>query len=179
MASAALELFAVNGFDETTVDDIAAAAGIGRRTFFRYFASKNDTLWSDVDARLEVIRARLAGCPPDVPLLDAIREAVVAGIEANPVEQAALRLRLDLTDSVPALAAHAVLVYAAWREVIAQFAARRLGRPVDDLTPQAVAYAVWGTTMAATRWWVRHGSGALTGHLDHALRQLAEGFPQR
>ena len=52
----AFELFARQGFDETTVDDIAAAAGIARRTFFRYFASKNDLVWGDFEGQLRRLR---------------------------------------------------------------------------------------------------------------------------
>ena len=55
----AFELFEANGFEQTTVEDIAAAAGIGRRTFFRYFRSKNDVPWGTFELELERMRARL------------------------------------------------------------------------------------------------------------------------
>src|SRR5215470_20431012 len=73
----AFELFEANGFEQTTVEDIAMAAGIGRRTFFRYFPSKNDIPWGAFETELERMRARLKACPPEVPLMDAIRVAVV------------------------------------------------------------------------------------------------------
>src|SRR5437660_843509 len=66
----AFSLFADHGFDETTVDDIATAAGIGRRTFFRYFASKNDVVWGAFDAGLDHFRAVLDAVDPDQPWRD-------------------------------------------------------------------------------------------------------------
>ena len=73
----AFTLFASRGFDRTTVDEIAAAAGIGRRTFFRYFPSKNDIPWGAFEDELERMRVRLKACPPEVPLMDAIRVALI------------------------------------------------------------------------------------------------------
>src|SRR6478609_9627585 len=72
-----LGLFIEHGFDNVTVDDIAVAAGIGRRTFFRYFPSKNDVVWGDFDALLGGMERWLAGVSDDVALLPAIRGAVV------------------------------------------------------------------------------------------------------
>ncbi|MPZ65457.1 MAG: mycofactocin system transcriptional regulator [Pseudonocardiaceae bacterium] len=178
IAHVALELFAREGFDETTVDEIAAAVGIGRRTFFRYFPSKNDVLWSDHGARLEQMGAHLRASPPDEPLLDTVRRAVVASTDFSRAEQHALRLRIELIEAVPSLQAHSVLVHAAWRRVIAEFVAQRLGLEAEDLLPQAIAYASLGVTMASTRWWVRRGGTNLQDHLDLALRHLATGFGQ-
>ncbi len=60
LSHVALRLFLERGFEETTVDDIVQVAGIGRRTFFRYFRSKNDLPWGDFDTLLERMRANLA-----------------------------------------------------------------------------------------------------------------------
>ncbi|MFZ2045839.1 MAG: TetR family transcriptional regulator, partial [Trebonia sp.] len=73
----AFALFAARGFEQTTVDEIAAAAGIGRRTFFRYFPSKNDVPWGAFEVELDRMRVRLKACPPEVPLMDAIRLALI------------------------------------------------------------------------------------------------------
>ena len=86
LEQAAFGLFEQQGFEGTTVGDIARAAGIGRRTFFRYFASKNDVPWGGFEERLERMRARLAGCPPQTPLAEAIRLGVIAFHEAGPGE---------------------------------------------------------------------------------------------
>ena len=67
-----IELFTSKGFDETSIDDIADAAGIARRTFFRYFPSKNAVPWGDFDAQLAALRAHLDGLPDDIALPDAL-----------------------------------------------------------------------------------------------------------
>ena len=63
VARAALELFARQGYDDTTIDEIAAAVGISRRTFFRYYESKPDVVWGEFDAELVRLRDRLAAAP--------------------------------------------------------------------------------------------------------------------
>ncbi|MGH2893561.1 MAG: TetR family transcriptional regulator, partial [Solirubrobacteraceae bacterium] len=60
LAGTALTLFVRDGFEETTLDDIATAVGVGRRTLFRYFSSKNDLVWGNFDGVLERLRAELA-----------------------------------------------------------------------------------------------------------------------
>src|SRR5215475_15949219 len=72
----ALRLFSDQGFEETTVDQIAATAGVSRRTFFRYFATKTDVLWNSFDAEVETIRGLLARSSDDLPILEAVRHAV-------------------------------------------------------------------------------------------------------
>ena len=137
----ALRLFDERGFEQTTVDDIAAELGIARRTLFRYYPSKNDIVWGDFDSVLDRLRAELAAQDRNVPMMDALREAVVAS-NAYPVALLPeLRTRITLIMRVPVLQAHSMLRYAAWRTVVAEFAADRVGARADDLMPRALGYA--------------------------------------
>jgi TetR/AcrR family transcriptional regulator, regulator of mycofactocin system len=139
LEQAAFALFAAHGFDATTVDEIAAAAGIGRRTFFRYFPSKNDIPWGAFEQELERMRVRLKACPPEVPLMDAIRLALIDFNRVAPAQVPLHRRRMELILRVPTLLAHSTLRFTAWREVVAEFVAERTSCRPDDLAPQAIA----------------------------------------
>jgi mycofactocin system transcriptional regulator len=172
----AFELFAVNGFEQTTVEDIAVAAGIGRRTFFRYFPSKNDVAWGMFDVELERMRARLKACPRDVQLMDAIRVALVDFNRVEPDQIPRHRRRMELILRVPALLAHSTLRFAAWRDVVAEFAAERTEQRPDSLAPQAIAHAVLGVAIAAYEQWLDDEAADLGVLLDSAMRELAAAF---
>ena len=172
----AFELFQANGFEQTTVEDIAAAAGIGRRTFFRYFPSKNDVPWGMFDQELERMRARLKACPGDVQLMDAIRAALVDFNRVEPSQITRHRRRMELILRVPALLAHSTLRFAAWRDVIAEFVAERSGQQPDSLAPQAIAHAVLGVAIAAYEQWLDDEDAELGVLLDSAMRQLGAAF---
>ncbi len=171
----AFDLFGRYGFEHTTVDDIAFAAGIGRRTFFRYFASKNDVPWGDFDGELARMRQRLRAVPPDVPLTQALRTAIVDFNRVDPEQLPAHRRRMELILRIPALQAHSTLRYAAWRQVIADFAAERTGQPPAALFPQALAYALLGAAIAGYEQWL-DGRDDLAELLDRAVLDLADAF---
>lgn len=169
-----LQLFLERGFEATTVDDIAAAAGIGRRTFFRYFASKNDLPWGDFDLLIGEMRDRLDRTAPELPLFEALRAAV---LDFNSYPEAELpyhRQRMELLLNVPALAAHSTLRYEAWRQAIADYAALRLRAAPGDLAPQTIGWAFLATSLAAYEQWLRHDDADLIGLLDAALEVLRE-----
>jgi DNA-binding transcriptional regulator YbjK len=73
---AAIELFAEKGFDETTVEEVAKAAGVSRRSFFRYFASKDDLLAQNVVNYGHVLAATVTACAPALSPLETVRETV-------------------------------------------------------------------------------------------------------
>jgi mycofactocin system transcriptional regulator len=172
----AFELFAANGFEQTTVEDIAVAAGIGRRTFFRYFPSKNDVPWGMFEVELERMRACLKACPRDVRLMDAIRVALIEFNQVEPDRIRRHRLRMELILRVPALLAHSTLRFAAWRAVVAEFVAERTGQRPDALAPQAIAHAVLGVAVAAYEQWLDDENAELGTLLDLAMRHLAAAF---
>ncbi len=176
LEQAAFALFAARGFDATTVDEIAAAAGIGRRTFFRYFPSKNDVPWGAFEDELDRMRVRLRACPPQVPLMDAIRLALIDFNQVPPAQVPLHRRRMELILRVPALLAHSTLRFAAWRAVIAEFVAERTGRRPGDLAPQAIAHAILGVSVAAYEHWLDEPAADLGVLLDDAMRQLGTAF---
>ncbi|PKW18810.1 TetR family transcriptional regulator [Saccharopolyspora spinosa] len=172
----AFELFDGQGFENTTVADIARAAGIARRTFFHYFPSKNDVPWGDFDRELDRMRADFRAAPPETPLMDAIRHCLVEFNRVAPEQIPAHRRRMRLILGVPALQAHSTLRFRAWRQVIAEFAGERLGQPEDALTPQAIAHATLGVAIAAYEQWLGRTDSELTELLDTAMRELAAAF---
>jgi len=111
LIEAALRLFDEKGYEETTLAEIAAEAEVSTRTFFSYFASKEDVLFFDAEQRLEKAMSRLAAKSPDQTVADLLLrfledsiEQVIAGTGAY--DAAALRARLVLT--VPSLQARAL-----------------------------------------------------------------------
>jgi TetR/AcrR family transcriptional regulator, regulator of mycofactocin system len=172
----ALRLFSEQGFEETTIDQIAAGAGISRRAFFRYFGSKADVLWGEFDTEVTRIRAMLDDVPPGLPVLAAVRRAVLAANHYRAADVPELRARMALIGSVPALIASAAVHYDAWERAISDFVARRTGQPAGSLYPLAVGRATLASCRAAYDRWAVHADADLTMYLDAALRALAAGF---
>jgi TetR/AcrR family transcriptional regulator, regulator of mycofactocin system len=171
----ALELFAADGFDATTLDDIGAAVGISRRSLFRYFPSKNDMVWGEFEQVLGRLRTELEAAPADLPLIEAVGRAVVASNSYPRSALPELRIRMTLITTVPALQAHSMLRYAAWRRVVAEFSARRLGVEPDDLVAGTIAHLALGTAMAAFVRWVSHPEDDLEDDLRRGFALLARG----
>lgn len=174
ISHAALRLFIDRGFDQTTIDDIAREAGIGRRTLFRYFPSKNDLPWGDFQTLLDRMRAHLAGMPDDIPMMEQLRIAIVEFNRVPEEEWPYHRQRMDLLLHVPTLLAHSTLRYASWRQVVAEHVARRLDLPERDLIPQTIAWTCLGVCLAAYEQWLDDGTTTLPDLLDEAFRLIDE-----
>ncbi len=172
----ALRLFAERGFDNTTIEQVAAEAGVSERTFFRYFTTKASVLWSEFETEVETIRASLSAVSEDVPMMDAIRYAVVAANHYHAEDVPEMRLRMQLIATVPALSFSAAEHYEAWELAISEFAGRRLNQPADSLYPLAVGRAALAACRAAYDRWSARADDDLTWYLDAALTALAIGF---
>lgn len=168
----ALELFHERGFDETTMDDIAAAAGIGRRTLFRYFSSKNELPWGDFDHEIEQMRAHLANIPESVPLARALRNAIVDFNRFPESEVIVHRERMRLLLSEPSLVAHSALRYASWRQVIAEFVARRTRLPEGSLDAQIIGWTCLGASISAYEQWLSNERLSLPDLIHSAFDKL-------
>jgi TetR/AcrR family transcriptional regulator, regulator of mycofactocin system len=171
---AAFRLFAERGFDATTLDAIAAEVGVGRRTLFRYYASKNDIPWGQFDGTLDAFRKILTSMPTDLSLHVAIHRAVLAfndfPLDARPPHLERMRLIL-LT---PTLQAHSVLRFTQWRAVIAEHAADRLGLAPDDLMPRTVGQVSLALALSAYEEWFRSPETPLLVLLDESMAAIRQ-----
>jgi mycofactocin system transcriptional regulator len=175
---AALELFAMQGFADTTVEQIAATAGVSRRTFFRYFDSKTDVLWHAFDGEVAALRDAFAQVPDGLPLMTAIRQVVVGVNQYRAEDVPELRTRMNLIGSDSALAASAALHYDAWEQAVTDFAATRLNQPTDSLQPLAIGRTTLAACRAAYDRWLARADADLTVYLDAALRGLGTGYDE-
>ncbi|MQA15356.1 MAG: TetR family transcriptional regulator [Pseudonocardiaceae bacterium] len=173
---AALELFERRGFDETTVDGLAAAAGVGRRTFFRYFPSKHDVVLGGLDDQLQQLRAELREIPAGRPPLDGVCAAFLAVNDYRPTELPVLRIRMRLLDTVPELRAHATLRYVEWQRAVAAQVAAWTGNHPDGLYPRLLGEVSIATMQAAYGVWARRGDAELATLIRDGFEHLRRGF---
>jgi mycofactocin system transcriptional regulator len=176
LAAVALELFDAGGFERTSLERIAEAAGVSRRTVLRYYASKNDIVWGAFDEHLDGLRRRLAAAGTDEPLIESIRREVIAFNDYGSSELPTLRRRMTLIMNVPALQGHAMLRHADWCAVIAEFAAARLGVRPDGYVPQLLANVSLGVALSAYRCWISDPTLDLLAELDDGFQILMAGF---
>lgn len=172
----ALDLFATRGFDEVSVDDVARAAGIARRTLFRYYPSKNAIPWGDFDAHLDHMRSLLNATDATVSVNAALRTALLAFNSFDPTETTRHRQRMRLILETHALQAYSMTMYAGWRAVVAEFVARRRGEDPDGLVPQTVAWTMLGVALTAYEQWLADESVSLPEALGAAFDVVGAGL---
>ena len=172
LAEVALKLFVERGFDATTVDDIAAAAEVSRRTFFRYFASKEDVLLADHPQRLAELRAALAARPSSEPILTALREALMSMTGSYEEDRERLLQRATVMRATPSLQARSLMLQRDWEQAVSEMVAEHLGVDAQgDLRPVVVAAATLGATRAAFAVWLEGGG---TAHLPTMVAEALD-----
>lgn len=175
----ALELFLEHGFDEVTVDDIAAAAGASQRTFFRYFATK-DEIVLDLARRLDQrLLDALDSRPPEEGPLAALRQAyrLTSHVEAGDRTRVVQLARI--LSATPALRARAHGEHVGLVDEITERLASRSGlRPSDRSMRVLAAAASVTAAIEFYRWADEGGEGSPSEAIDAALLLLAAGFGQ-
>lgn len=171
-----IDLFAAHGFADVSVDDVAQSAGIGRRTLFRYYASKNAIPWGDFDAHLQQLRELLDSIDPDAPLAEALRAALLAFNTFDEGETARHRRRMRVILQTDELQAYSMTMYAGWRSVIADFVARRAGVDPTELRPQTVAWMMLGVALSAYERWLGDEALSLPQVLGDAFDSIRGGL---
>ena len=171
-----IELFSTLGFNEVSVDQIADAACIARRTFFRYFPSKNAVPWGDFDGHLAQMREHFNSLPEDMPLVDALESALLTFNTFPPEETAVHRKRMELILTVPTLQAYSSVMYEGWRQVVAEYAAKRMKLEPTDHGPRTVGYLLLGVAMAAYEQWLTDDALELPELLRTGTQSLRTGI---
>ncbi|GAA4810138.1 mycofactocin system transcriptional regulator [Tomitella cavernea] len=158
-----IKLFTEQGFEATSVDEIAETAGIARRTFFRYFPSKNAVPWGDFEGHLARMREGLAALPDGIPLAEGLRRVLIR-FNTFPSEEAVThRRRMALILGEQPLQAYSMLMYTDWRQAIAEYVARRTGMRPDEHIPQSVAWTMLGVALSAYEKWLDNADDAGEG----------------
>jgi AcrR family transcriptional regulator len=178
LVAAAFRLFLERGYEQTTVDDIVALAGVGRRSFFRYFPSKEDVVFPDHERCLAEMTEFLAsGDGTEEPVrrvCDAAR-MVLRMYAENPTFSVQ---RYRLTKQVPGLRAYELSVVWRYERALAEYLrARFAGRRDGILQADVIAAAVVAAHNNALRSWLRSdGRGDASATVDHALGYVQSAF---
>jgi TetR/AcrR family transcriptional regulator, regulator of mycofactocin system len=170
----ALRLFDERGFANVTIEEIAFEAHISPRTFYRYFASKEDVLQLRIVRRSEVLREALAAQPADEPPLRSLRVAFEQ--EFSTVDPIVLRRWIAvIADNANVLRGVVGAIQLKIHPVIANFFGSRLGLPSESLVPTMLAAASLGVVQAAhTQWFIHDGDLAVT--MSESLAVLERGI---
>ena len=159
LIDAAVALFATDGFDETTVDAIAEAAGVAPRTFFHHFPTKESVLFDGYPERLAGTTRRFRAAGAERSLWEALTGASTAFVEAIEAQPELFLLRSRLYRAVPSLRATMLRLSEEWIDGLAAEIAARLGvEPGDDVRPRLVASLLNVAHRSALEVWAA-GSG--------------------
>ncbi|TCR64065.1 TetR family transcriptional regulator [Bosea sp. BK604] len=157
IAHAAQTLFLTNGFDATTIDEIAAAADVSKRTFFDYFPSKEDVIAAWQDRFGEVMAEAVAARPAGEPLIKVVEEALIGSVLASAADPQALALG-KLIRETPALRGREQLKYVKLEQKLAAaLAARAPNDPASRLRTRLLAMIVVGGMRVGGECWHEEG----------------------
>lgn len=171
LVSAAFELFAEHGYDGTTIDDIVRQAGVGRRSFFRYFPTKEEVVFPDHESALANMVGYLEEGAQDPDPIGRVCGAarLVMRMYAENAEFSVRRYML--TRKVPALKAHETAVVRRYERALAAYLERRLAAlPDGGVRAHTVAASVVAAHNYGLRTWLRSGAcGDVAAGIDQAL----------
>ncbi|MGJ3509851.1 TetR family transcriptional regulator [Enemella sp. A6] len=175
IVDAALNRFVEQGYEATTVEEIAGDADISVTTFFRYFRAKDEVLFADSDHWAPEVRSLIEQRPADESDLEAIHQALRTFHEQGGVDDDARRMqRHRVTDETPVLSGRAQLVAARWKQEVAAALAERRGVDMDDRDVHLLA-AISFTILrfAEDEWYAGRGSVDWLTSLDAAFDRYA------
>jgi len=169
IAEAALELFTTNGYDETTIDQIAGAAGVGRRTVFRHFATKEAMLFDHLSVRrdfaLRRLQERPVSEPPLVSLHAVLRELCQQGYERRLLGQIRAVLAIEPRFATRELSSGV----RAFEDSLVATLKQRLSESHSALEIQALTEMAEGWFLTAVRLYFKEGKRSLVEYFDDVV----------
>lgn len=168
----ALRLFDDQGFDAVSMDDVAAAAGVSRRSLFRLFPNKAALVWGGLDEFAARFREALRSRPADEPSAVALRAAYRIGATFPDDAVEVTRHRLRVIRANPSLEHVGAATVTALTDEILRYVAERDGATADDLTVAVRAHTLAAAASAALTWWALHGDGRPEEVVERALALL-------
>ncbi len=157
IAEAALDLFAEHGFDEVTVEQIAAAAGISTRSFNRYFPAKEDAILGDTEPWGVLVRDTLENRPVNEPVWESLRHAFSALLAMSDMSGERQKRGMRVLNSAPSLRARNLEKHLGWASTLTPIVARRIGGADADLRAYAVVQCAIACFEAALNAWAIAG----------------------
>jgi AcrR family transcriptional regulator len=168
----AIELMLEHGFAETSVDDIVNASGISRRSFYRYFGTREDLVLGRTDDQITTLVNAFAARPPDEDTWTALQRAAESLPDATQPKERTLAFA-RLVNGDPDLRARQLEQRAAWRAALAPLIeqrARQSGTPLDPLGATALVAAALSCLDVAVEAWVgQEGSTPLSSLYERAV----------
>lgn len=178
IAEVAYKVFAERGFDRVTATEVAAAAGISRASFFRYFDSKEDAVFVvQEELGVEVAEA-LGRRPAGEDAWTALRRALDVAVRTYQLDPDEMLSRLRLIRCTPDLRSHQLDRLDEWKEALGVALAERLGAGGGIAVEALVAAALGAFDAALTRWSESDGAEDLIGLIDEAFAAVADPFPR-
>ncbi|HEY7049510.1 MAG TPA: helix-turn-helix domain-containing protein [Jatrophihabitantaceae bacterium] len=178
LVDAAFELFAERGYEQTTVDDIADRAGVGRTTFFRQYRSKEDVIFPDHDRLIAAVRDRLATSTESTAIV-AVSEAVRLVLLRYVDEGERARRRYALTSSVATLRDREIVSVARYQRLFREFIVDWMGPARDAaLRAELMSAAVVSAHNHVLRRWLRKDTDDPVGELGAAMSQVTALFTE-
>jgi AcrR family transcriptional regulator len=173
----AMQLFAEHGFDNVTVDDIAAAAGTSPRTFFRYFMTKDEIVLDYERTLQERLVAALRSRPSDEGPVEALRQAYIQTSHVEPADRARVLQLGRVLDSAPALRAQVNGERIADYPELTRHLADRMGTDPTDVRIRVIVASMGAVAATEFRTWVSGGGrGDPAEHIARALDVIEVGL---
>ncbi|MGW6143008.1 TetR/AcrR family transcriptional regulator [Streptomyces sp. NPDC055140] len=178
LADSAFALFDERGYEQTTVDEIAERAGVGRTTFFRHYRSKEDVIFPDHDRLLALIKDRLDTSSHSTGLIavsDAVRLVLLHYIDEGDLA----RRRYRLTSKIAVLRDREIASVARYQRLFREFIAEWMGDPTESasLRAELMAAAVVAAHNHVLRRWLRGETSDPVAEMDEAMREVLALFP--